>query len=717
LTDRKTFVVADLFAGAGGTSTGCLRAIRGLGADLDLVAVNHWRQAITTHEKNHPNARHYCINLDAASPTEIVTNGYLDLLLASPECTHFSRARGGKPVNDQRRSSAYHVNRWIMALNGRVDRILIENVKEFMEWGPLCILAPEHTGDCSSRTKIQLPPCHMTAKSKHQGEQKKCIHGYTLGTVHECAKIDPETRGRFFFAWVNSIVAMGYDWDWRALNAADYGDATTRERLFVQFVKNGLGGVRWPAQTHGKVSKRSGGGLGSTLKPRRAAKEIIDWSDTGRSLLDDPKYVKRALSEKTRMRIARGLARFGGPLAPMYIDLLGIEIADLKIPPSRGKKPEPFLLSQASGGSPRSTDEPLQTIVGAGYATMVQPFLLGQATNNVPQSVDKDPVPTVTTVSRIRLIEPMIAPYYSTGSGETCSSTDIPLPTVTTKARMALVDPMAVPYGPRADARSVEQPLPTVMTKGRLGVATPTVEPFVLSRNGDNGSVRAHGTADPLPTATARGAGYLVEPVAEPFIVSRQGHNDPSGRVRSVSEPLSTITGSGSGTGYLVEPFLIDHFGEREGQLPRVRDINDPVPAVTSRGAAELVQPLLLQTDQTKGSGLYVRPVDEPVPTVVSKQTMAVVEPVLTAIENCDVDPKRLVLIDGQPYLLDIRFRMLKNRELARAMGFDDQETEYEFTGTQTEITRQIGNAVCVNLASALVTALLEPAMALHEAA
>jgi site-specific DNA-cytosine methylase len=96
---------------------------------------------------------------------------------------------------------------------------------------------------------------------------------------------------------------------------------------------------------------------------------------------------------------------------------------------------------------------------------------------------------------------------------------------------------------------------------------------------------------------------------------------------------------------------------------------------------------------------------------------MAVVEPVLTAIENCDVDPKRLVLIDGQPYLLDIRFRMLKNRELARAMGFDDQETEYEFTGTQTEITRQIGNAVCVNLASALVTALLEPAMALHEAA
>jgi len=133
----RRFTVADLFCGAGGTSTGCLRAVREMGAELDLVAINHWDTAIATHTRNHPFARHFCINLDAANPAAIVEGGRLDLLLASPECVHFSRARGGKPVSDQRRASAYHVQRWVTALNGEIDRILIENVREFMEWGPL----------------------------------------------------------------------------------------------------------------------------------------------------------------------------------------------------------------------------------------------------------------------------------------------------------------------------------------------------------------------------------------------------------------------------------------------------------------------------------------------------------------------------------------------------------------------------------------------------
>lgn len=673
-----------------------------MGAELDLVAINHWPTAIDTHQKNFPLAKHYCINLDAARPEDIVEGGHLDLLLASPECTFFSRARGGKPVNDQRRASAYHVQRWITALNGSVDRILCENVKEWLEWGPL------------------LPN----------------------------NKPDPAQKGIFFFAWVNSIVSMGYDWDWRLLNAADYGDATTRERLFVQFVKKGLGGPRWPAQTHGKVSKRNLGALGSTLKRRRAAEEVIDWTDTGRSLLDDPKYKKRPLSIKTRMRIARGLVKFGGPLAPIYIELLDIDPSTVTVTKGRGKKPQPFLLSQQGGGEARSSDEPVPTITTAGYVTMVSPFLIGQHTNNVPQDASVEPVPTVTTVSRIRLIEPLLSPYYS--GTQTAVSVNEPLPTITTKERLALVDSMAVPYGPKAEAKSVDDPLPTIMTRDRLGVATTTVEPFVL-RN--NTHAEAKCMDEPLPTATtATGGGmFVVDPQVQPFIVSRQGHNDPTGRVRPVTQPLSTITGSGSGTGYLVEPFIVPQFGEREGQNPRVHDVSDPLPVVTSHGAGGLVQPLLIQTDQTGGSGLYSRPTNEPLPTVVTKQTMAIVqpfivqgaqthqagpgvrstedplytlttgarlgltdvvlEPLLDAVNRGDLDPRRVVLIDGVPHKLDIRFRMLKNRELARATGFDDEETEYEFTGTQTEITKQIGNAVCVNLAASLVSALLAPAM------
>ena len=128
------------------------------------------------------------------------------------------------------------------------------------------------------------------------------------------------------------------------------------------------------------------------------------------------------------------------------------------------------------------------------------------------------------------------------------------------------------------------------------------------------------------------------------------------------------------------------------------------------------MRPVLIQTDQTKGYGVCARPIDAPLPTVVTKPTMALVEPLLSAVKTGEVDPRRVVLIDGQPYVLDIRFRMLKNRELARAMGFDDAESQYEFTGTATQITRQIGNAVPCNLAAALVAAILSPSPAISEA-
>ena len=376
---RRRFSVADLFCGAGGTSTGCLRAVREMGAELDLVAINHWDTAIATHTRNHPFARHFCINLDAANPAAIVEGGRLDLLLASPECTHFSRARGGKPVSDQRRASAYHVQRWVTALNGEIDRILIENVREFMEWGPL------------------LPD----------------------------GRLDP-AKGALLLLLGQLAVGDGLRVGLARRQRSRLRRRHHRERLMVQFVRIGLGGVRWPVPTHAKtvktVATKSGAMFGPppTRKPWRAAREVIDWQDAGRSLLDDPKYRARPLSIKTRMRIARGLARFGGLLAGLYIELLGIDPAEVAVPAGRGQKPQPFLLSQQSGGAPRSADEPVSTIASAGYVTVVSPFLIGQHTNNIPKGVDDAPVPTIPTIARIRLIEPMLAPYYGSGSGETC---------------------------------------------------------------------------------------------------------------------------------------------------------------------------------------------------------------------------------------------------------------------------------------------------------
>lgn len=513
-------LIADLFCGAGGSTSGAMRAVRAMGRRAEVVAVNHWDLAIATHTRNHPEARHHCVNLDAARPEDIVPEGRLDLLMASPECTHHSRARGGKPVIDQMRMSAWHVQRWASVLDVRA--ILVENVAEFREWGP------------------------VTASGRP----------------------DPAGKGKYFEAWIQSLWAMGYDVQWKLLNAADFGDATTRTRFFLQARKDGLA-IRWPEPSH---SQTGGDDLWGGQPRWKSAREVIDWQRPGGSLLDR----KRPLSLKTRMRIARGLQRFGGELAPLYIKLLDLP-AEEAASFGCGVKgdPAPFVSVFRNHTHPRRMDDPLPTITasqGSGCMSLVSPTA-----------------------------EPMIMPYYATGV-----------------------------------ARSLDGPMPTVTTRDRFGLCTPTAEPF-----------------------------------------------------------------------------LVPQFGERDGQAPRIHALDRPLPAVTGHGAGALVEPVLVTTDQTGGSGLYCRPVDEPMATLTTKRNQAVAE--CTAVPAAgDVDPRRLVTIDGVPHVLDIRFRMLSNRELARAMGFDD-DGEYHFTGNASQVTRQIGNAVSVATAAALVTAILGQSAAVNE--
>ncbi len=132
---RRKILVADLLCGAGGSSTGCAQALNDLGLEMELVCVNHWGTAIETHKLNHPEARHYVQDIATVRPHLLVPEGYLDLLMASPTCTHHSVARGGKPTSDQQRSDPWHIITWLTEL--RVKRIIIENVWEFCNWGPV----------------------------------------------------------------------------------------------------------------------------------------------------------------------------------------------------------------------------------------------------------------------------------------------------------------------------------------------------------------------------------------------------------------------------------------------------------------------------------------------------------------------------------------------------------------------------------------------------
>lgn len=662
MANPRTITVADLFCGAGGSSSGAQRAIEGLGAKMDLVAVNHWNTAIATHSANHPNARHLVEDVSLVDPEKVVPEGRLDLLMASPECRFYSRARGGKPIHDQGRMNPWVVHNWLTKLDVRC--VLIENVPEFVEWGPL----------------------------------------------DENGRPDKSQKGKHFEAWFLTFESLGYRTEWRMLNAADYGDATTRTRFFLQARKDGLP-VAWPEPTHAK---------GDTLLPGRkrwrGAKEIINWDNVGRSLLDDPKYRKRPLSPKTRRRIAKGLQRFGGPLAPLYIRLLDLD-EPMPDGPAEGSA-QPFILNRHSdNGYHRAhpTDCPLSTVTcrGAGYlvAPHSEPFLNANRTQNAPKSVDEpvpcitsahgggsmlveaelvpfvipqqsagaprltdDPLPTVASAGAISLVRPSIIQYYGQSFAQ---DADYPLTSITGCRKHALVNPILVEYYGASDAASVENPLPTVTTKARHGLANPAIIELAhgngsMGERGDDR--RVHSIDDPLGSITTSPGVALAHPVV--VQISQTGGNGDYSR--TVESPLPTLTTKKDVTIAvpMAEPYIIPNFGESENQQPRVHSIDEPVPTVTGRGAGNLITPTIAET--------------------IAQEAV-----------EAGIDPQRIVFVDGVPHLLDIRFRMLENLELARAMGFDDEESTYEFVGNITEVTKQIGNAVPVHLAAALVSAAL----------
>ena len=430
-------LVADLFFGAGGSSSGARRALARLGLRMELVAVNHWDVAIATHSRNHPDARHYVEDVNTAKPWELVPEGHLDLLLASPECRFHSRARGGRPISDQQRMDPWCVVRWCSDL--RIKRILIENVPEFVDWGP-----------CDTRTGRPI-------KSR---------------------------KGEYFRAWCQALRAIGFQLDWRIVNCADFGDATTRQRFFLMGRSDGKA-LCWPQATHAPRHKAPL--LGA--KPWRASREVIDWSYPGKSIFRR----KRPLVRATLERIEAGFRRFGGVTA------------------------EPFIVVLRRHMDGLSLDDPLPTITAKGnHLWLATPFVLSQGGGGVPRPVDQ-PMPTIVTDGAIAMVEPLIAPYYGDGSGKTCKPVSEPLDTVTAKGRFGLVEPIVMPIAHRDGshrARPVSEPLPTVTCANRGELAL--VEPFVFPVNQGEGRMRGlRSVEQPLPTILTRDSLGLVEPAID----------------------------------------------------------------------------------------------------------------------------------------------------------------------------------------------------------
>ncbi len=468
----KVIHAADLFCGAGGTSTGLYRACHSLGRRVDLVAINHWPIAIETHSANHPDARHICARLDAVRPEEVVKSRRLNILVASPECTHHSIARGGKPVNDQRRSSAGYVLKWLRQLD--VQDLILENVPEFEGWGPLY---PD------------------TPKNRRLQRVDKQI---------------PERKGELFQKFVHSLRRLGYRVEWRVLCAADYGDATTRERLFIRARHREFHGGRidWPAPTH-----RKGGSPGW-----HAAREIIDWSVPGKSI-----YLRNPpLCPKTMQRILAGLRKFSG-LEPFLVEY-------------HGNRPG----TDDGANRHRSVDEPLGTQDTSNRFGLVQPYLVNVA-HGVKGKDERtypldDPLGTITGKGTIGLASPYLVVLRNHADAQPLQQ---PLPTICAEGQhLGVAQPYLVNMKGKSDAVPIDNPLPTQTAHAQhLALATPFLVPNFSERDGH--APRGHSVDAPLPAVTSHGAGALIQPVLlDPFLTKYYG----TGGVQSVDTPLDTVT-------------------------------------------------------------------------------------------------------------------------------------------------------------------------------
>lgn len=377
------FRFVDLFCGGGGSITGAINALRAAGEGYEGRGFNHWETAIKTIQANHPEIvpdfDRACAPIESILPDEIFQDDptRIDVLWASPSCTHHSVAAGGKPRSNQLRSQPEYLLPYLRLT--RCRRMFVENVKELRNWGPI-----------------------LEEDIKHKGK------------LYKAGSADPRKKGVFFNLWYREIKASGYNVEMEVLNAADYGAATSRERLIVQAVRKSSGEkIYWPEPTHEKEPEIRL--FENIAQPWRSAAEIIDWSIPGESIFNR----KKPLCENTLRRIEAGIRKYWGAWAKPFLIVL------------RGTS------SHAINSTAIPLSAPLPTLTAGGeHVALIQPLFIPQHSAGTVKPVI-NPLSTVATTGSIGVVEPFIVEYYGQGGAVPLN---IPLHTVTTKDRFGVVE-------------------------------------------------------------------------------------------------------------------------------------------------------------------------------------------------------------------------------------------------------------------------------------
>jgi DNA (cytosine-5)-methyltransferase 1 len=511
ILDVHDELIVDNFAGGGGASTGIEMS---LGRHVD-IAVNHDPMSIALHTANHSQTQHFCEDVFKIDPVKVTNGRRVGLAWFSPDCKHFSKAKGGKPRSKKIRGLAWVVVKWAAKVKPRV--VILENVEEFQTWGPLL---PDGS------------PC-------------------------------PARKGRTFKNWVARLQNLGYVVDWRELRACDYGAPTIRKRLYLIARCDGKP-IVWPNATHGDPSAK--GFRGTGLKRWRTAAECIDWSlpcpsifltkEQGREI-----GVKRPLADATMKRVARGVMKFVIEAKEPFIVSLTHQGGDrnesLAQPfrtltgAHRGEKAlvTPFVARTAHGEQDKKgkrrgkgehpANEPLPTQCASKEFALVTPFIAGVG-GRMGQSAERGaskPLQTLTAKADSVLVTPIIAGAGGPSYGGKPRSGDNPFQTLTTENHSALVAPVLTEHANATNPRSFpsDEPMRTQCAEVKGGHFA-LVGAFLASHLSKlYGTTTGQDNNEPLHTVTS-GGNHIAEVRA--FLIKYYGSEKDG---QECAGPIHTI--------------------------------------------------------------------------------------------------------------------------------------------------------------------------------
>lgn len=651
--DREVFV--DLFSGGGGASMGIENAT-GLPV---FAAVNHDPAAIAMHMTNHPYTKHYQTDVWEVDPLTACEGRPVGLLWASPDCKHFSKARGGKPVNKNIRSLSWVVLKWALDVRPRV--LMMENVEEIQTWGPLIYISrggkkiwvpdPEHSGE----TFMAFIGMLTTGIPEDHPALEEACHYLHL------EKDDPRRR--------KLIDGLGYKVEYRELVAADLGAPTTRKRFVLCGRCDGKP-IVWPERTH--APRNSEEVKSGKCKPWRSAAEIIDWNLPSYSIFD----TKQQIKEKYGVNAIRPLAD-----NTMKRVICGVDKHSIK-------SHTPFIVECNHGGDghTRSVDEPINTVTGKYTGGVAQPLMMPWTVTNTSNSVGSpasEPVHTVTSAGNQILASASLMCIGQTGGGDRLRDVREPVPTVVSKQEACLLSANLIQYHTEqtemARTADLNNPLSTVDASNRYGLATAQLVEYY-------GNGQAVSVGEPLHTVTSHDRDALAM-----VHIQKYFSGGYTGCGNDAGAPLSTVTAlprHGVCAAHIVK------FKRQElGTSPA-----DPLPTITAQscagGYAEC-RAVLAKVDGCRNLGHWPK-----IRALLNKYCGY----------NMEDDEIILLIVHGIAYFIaDILLRMLTPRELYNAMGFPpDYIIDVDYLGNPYPKSKQVarcGNAVCPPMARAMVQA------------